>query len=73
MGIFMAQPRWVGILGNNLKKATSVTFNGTAAKFSVPEPRVILTRVPSGATSGYIKVVVGGKTLVSNVPFQVVK
>lgn len=63
----------VGILGNNLKGATSVTFNGTAAKFTVPEPGVILTHVPSGATSGYIKVTDGGKTLVSNVPFQVVK
>lgn len=63
----------IGILGNSLKGATSVTFNGTPAKFSVPLPGVILTHVPTGATSGYIKVTVGGKTLVSNVPFQVVK
>lgn len=63
----------VGILGNNLKGTTSVTFNRTAAKFSVPEPGVILTHVPSGATSGKIKVTVGGQTLGSHVNFYVVK
>ena len=48
------------ILGNNLTGATSVTFNGTAATFSVVSDTEIITTVPAGATTGSIQVVTAG-------------
>ncbi|HTA25958.1 MAG TPA: choice-of-anchor tandem repeat GloVer-containing protein [Terriglobales bacterium] len=62
----------VGILGTNLTGATSVMFNGSSAKFSVPLPTLILTHVPTGAKSGMIKVTTPSGTLTSNVPFHVI-
>jgi uncharacterized protein (TIGR03437 family) len=44
------------ILGNNLTGATSVTFNGTAALFTVVSSSEITTTVPSGATTGNVLV-----------------
>jgi uncharacterized repeat protein (TIGR03803 family) len=65
----------VRILGTNLKGATSVTFNGTAATFTVISKSEIETSVPSGATTGPVRVttpVEGIKnTLKSNTTFQV--
>ncbi|MBV8453288.1 MAG: IPT/TIG domain-containing protein, partial [Deltaproteobacteria bacterium] len=61
----------VVILGNNLSGATSVTFNGKAAKFRVVSSTEITTTVPKGATSGKIKVVTPSRTLTTNVSFQV--
>lgn len=61
----------VRILGNNLKGATSVTFNGTAATFAVISASYITTTVPSGATTGSIKVTTPAGTLTSNVVFSV--
>ncbi len=61
----------VRILGTNLTGATSVTFNGTAATFTVSASTVITATVPGGATTGKVKVVVPQGTLVSNVAFQV--
>jgi hypothetical protein len=61
----------VNILGTNLTGATSVTFNGTAASFTVVSSSEITTTVPSGATTGEVKVVTPGGTLSRNVPFQV--
>jgi uncharacterized repeat protein (TIGR03803 family) len=61
----------VNILGTDLTGATSVTFNGTAAQFTVVSPSLITTTVPSGATTGTIQVVTPGGTLSSNVPFRV--
>jgi uncharacterized repeat protein (TIGR03803 family) len=63
----------VGILGTDLGGATSVTFNGTQAQFTIPLPTVILTHVPAGATTGYVTVTTPTGTLTSNVPFQVVQ
>jgi uncharacterized repeat protein (TIGR03803 family) len=60
------------ILGSNLTGATSVTFNGTAAAFTVVSASEIRTTVPSGATSGKVKVTTPGGVLVSNVAFRVV-
>jgi uncharacterized repeat protein (TIGR03803 family) len=60
----------VKILGSNLTGATSVTFNGTAAVFTVHSPTLITTTVPPGATTGKIQVVTPGGTLSSNVPFR---
>ena len=60
----------VTILGTNLTGATSVTFNGVAAVFSVVSSSEITTTVPTGATSGTVEVVTSS-TLSSNVPFRV--
>jgi uncharacterized repeat protein (TIGR03803 family) len=61
----------VNILGTNLTGATSVTFNGTAATFTVVSSSEITTTVPAGATSGKVKVVTSSGTLTSNVNFRV--
>jgi uncharacterized repeat protein (TIGR03803 family) len=61
----------VNILGTNLTGATSVTFNGTAATFTVVSASEITTTVPTGATTGTVQVVTPGGTLSSNVPFTV--
>jgi len=63
----------VNILGTNLTGATSVTFNGTPATFTVVSPSLIRTTVPAGATTGTVQVVTPGGTLKSNVPFRVVQ
>ena len=63
----------VTILGNDLTGASSVTFNGTQAMFTVNSTgTAISTIVPSGATSGTIQVLTASNgTLSSNVPFTV--
>jgi uncharacterized repeat protein (TIGR03803 family) len=59
------------ILGNGLTGATSVTFNGTAAAFTVASPTEIKATVPTGATSGKVQVTTPHGTLTSNVMFRV--
>jgi uncharacterized repeat protein (TIGR03803 family) len=61
----------VKILGTDLTGATSVSFNGTAAAFTVVSPSLIAARVPVGATSGTVQVLTPSGTLSSNVPFRV--
>ena len=61
----------IKILGTDLTGATSVTFNGTSAKFTVVSSSEITTTVPAGATTGEIKVVTSSGTLSSNVSFQI--
>ncbi|HEV2383032.1 MAG TPA: choice-of-anchor tandem repeat GloVer-containing protein [Terriglobia bacterium] len=62
----------VNILGSNLTGATSVSFNGTAATFTVSKSGTsIKTTVPVGATTGPVQVVTPSGTLTSNVNFQV--
>ena len=61
----------VKILGTNLAGATSVTFNGTAATFTVNSHSLITTTVPAGATSGTVQVVTPKGALSSNVIFRV--
>jgi len=63
----------VKILGTDLTGATRVTFNGTAATFTVGSSSFIRTAVPAGATTGYIQVVTPSGTLTSNVFFRVRK
>jgi uncharacterized repeat protein (TIGR03803 family) len=63
----------VSILGNGLTGTSSVTFNGTAATFTVVSDTEISTTVPSGATTGKIAVTTPSGTLKSNVAFQVRK
>ncbi len=59
------------ILGNNLTGATSVSFNGTAATFTVASGSEIKTTVPAGATTGPVEVTTSKGTLKSNVIFRV--
>jgi hypothetical protein len=61
----------VKILGTHLTGAISVTFNGTAATFTVVSKSLITTTVPTGATTGKVEVVTPTRTLKSNVPFRV--
>jgi uncharacterized repeat protein (TIGR03803 family) len=61
----------IGILGSNLTGATSVTFNGTPAMFTVKSKALITTTVPLGATTGIIQVTTPNATLTSNVAFTV--
>jgi uncharacterized repeat protein (TIGR03803 family) len=62
----------VKILGTSLTGATSVTFNGTAATFTVNSKSEITTTVPAGATTGTVQVITPRLgTLSSNVPFTV--
>jgi uncharacterized repeat protein (TIGR03803 family) len=63
----------VTILGNHLKGATHVTFNGAKANFTVNATgTAINTTVPKGATTGYVKVTTAsGKVLTSNKKFRV--
>jgi uncharacterized repeat protein (TIGR03803 family) len=60
----------VKILGNNLSGATSVTFNGRTAAFTVVSGTEITTTVPTGATTGKV-VVEAGSALSTVVPFRV--
>jgi uncharacterized repeat protein (TIGR03803 family) len=61
------------IQGTDLTDASSVTFNGTKAAFTVVSASEITTTVPAGATTGAVKVVTPGGTLTSNVVFTVKK
>jgi uncharacterized repeat protein (TIGR03803 family) len=61
----------VKILGANLIGATSVTFNGMPAMFTVEAPSYIEATVPADATTGTVQVVTPRGTLSSNVPFRV--
>jgi uncharacterized repeat protein (TIGR03803 family) len=61
----------VTILGTNLKGATSVTFDGTAATFKVISNSEIATMVPAGTKTGIVQVTTSGGTLSSNVAFVV--
>jgi uncharacterized repeat protein (TIGR03803 family) len=61
----------VKILGTNLTGATSVTFNGTAAKFNVVSSTLITAAVPADATTGALEVITPNGTLKSNAVFRV--
>jgi uncharacterized repeat protein (TIGR03803 family) len=61
----------VMILGTDLTGATSVTFDGTAATFTVVSSSEITTTVPSGAATGKVQVTTPQGTLISNVDFGV--
>jgi uncharacterized repeat protein (TIGR03803 family) len=61
----------VTILGTDLRGTTGVSFNGTAAAFSILSPTLITATVPAGATSGIVQATSTGGTLSSNVAFRV--
>jgi uncharacterized repeat protein (TIGR03803 family) len=62
---------FVEILGSDLTNATSVTFNGIAATFTVVSRYLITTTVPAGASTGKVEVVTPSGTLSNNVAFRV--
>jgi uncharacterized repeat protein (TIGR03803 family) len=59
------------ILGSNVSGATAVSFNGTAATFTVVSTTEIKATVPAGATSGFITVTTPSGVIRSNVKFRV--
>jgi uncharacterized repeat protein (TIGR03803 family) len=59
------------ILGNDLTGSTAVSFNGTAATFTVVSSTEIKATVPTGATTGTVEVTTPSRTLNSNVAFRV--
>jgi uncharacterized repeat protein (TIGR03803 family) len=61
----------ITILGTGLNGATSVTFNGKAASFTMNSPTAIRAIVPANATTGLVEVVTPGGTLKSDVRFVV--
>jgi len=61
------------ILGTNLTGATSVSFNGTTAAFTVVSGSEITTTVPTGATTGKVMVTTKRGTISSNARFVVTK
>jgi uncharacterized repeat protein (TIGR03803 family) len=68
---FGAVGRNVIILGSNLTGATGVSFNGTAAVFSVVSGSEIKASVPTGATSGVVEVTISSGVLKSSTIFHV--
>jgi uncharacterized repeat protein (TIGR03803 family) len=61
----------IQILGTDFTGATAVTFNGTPAPFTIISPTQIQTTVPSGATTGSVKVTIPSGTPTSNKRFRV--
>lgn len=61
----------VKILGTDLTGATSVTFDGAPATFTVVRASEIATTVPTAATTGIVKVVTPTGTLSSSVAFRI--
>jgi len=62
----------VGILGQSFQSAVNVTFNGTHASFKIRSGAFLVATIPSGATSGFVKVTTALGTAQSNLPFRVI-
>lgn len=61
----------ITILGTNLTGATSVSFNGIPAAFTVVSVSEITTTIPTGAITGELQVTTPAGNLLSNVAFRV--
>jgi len=59
------------ILGTNLTGTTKVSFDGTAATFTIASSSEIETTVPAGAKTGAVRVTTPSGTLDSNLIFKV--
>ncbi len=68
---FAAVGKTAGVLGQGFTRATSVSFNGIPATFTVRRNTFLIATVPAGATTGYVTVTAPSGTLTSNVPFHV--
>ena len=62
----------IGIIGQGFTGASAVSFNGTAATFTVQSDSYITAQVPSGVKTGKVSVTTPGGTLSSITTFQVV-
>ena len=63
----------VGILGQGFRSATNVSFNGTAASFTIRSGTFLVATVPVGASSGFVTVTTASGTMNSNVSFRVMQ
>ncbi|MGA8153033.1 MAG: choice-of-anchor tandem repeat GloVer-containing protein [Terriglobales bacterium] len=61
----------VEVLGQGFTGTSAVSFNGTAAAFTVVSDTYLTATVPSGATTGSVTVTTPGGTLTSSKPFRV--
>lgn len=61
----------VTILGTNLTGSSAVSFNGTAATFTLVSDTEITTTVPAGSTTGTVTATTPKGTLSSNVAFTI--
>ena len=78
LGSFVETQAPSGRVGNSVRSvpriltdATSVSFNGTAAVFTVMSSSFIKATVPEGATSGFVTVTTPSGTLTSNKRFLI--
>jgi uncharacterized repeat protein (TIGR03803 family) len=62
----------VQILGQGFTGTTGVSFNGTAATFTVESDTYLTATVPAGASTGVVTVTTSSGTLTSNKTFRVV-
>jgi hypothetical protein len=63
----------IEFLGQGFTGTTAVSFNGTAATFTVMSDTYLTAVVPNGATTGFVTVMTPGGTLTSNKEFRVQK
>jgi len=61
----------IGILGQGFTGTSSVSFNGTAASFSVVSDTYLTATVPAAATTGFVTVTTPTATLTSDRKFMV--
>ena len=61
----------IEFLGQGFKGTTAVSFNGTAARFTVKSSTYLTAIVPSGAGTGFVTVTTPSGTLKSNRKFRV--
>ena len=61
----------IGILGQGFTGASAVSFNGTAANFTVESDTFLKATIPPGAITGYVTVTTPSGTLTSNKEFRV--
>jgi uncharacterized repeat protein (TIGR03803 family) len=62
----------IKLFGQGLTSTTAVSFNGTAATFSIQSDTYLTATVPAGASSGFVTVTASGNTLTSNRQFQLI-
>lgn len=61
----------VEVLGQGFTGATTVSFNGTHAAYSLKSDMYLTATVPSGATTGFVSVTTAGGMLTSSRQFRV--